>query len=186
MQRPIFDHHIVNVVYTMDVGTALNLWAIYRCTKNCEYNPNRFAALKLRFRLQGCAPTFLIFPTGKMVCVGCHSISLAARSLTFLCQHLKECGFTFPHEVRRVRNIVSHVNTNQQVRLDHIASHFPVQCSYEPELFPGLTYKHRYEGKDLTINIFSSGKAVITGCTNEHQIRACKQVLTRILPKGLP
>ena len=42
MQRPIFDHHIVNVVYTMDVGTALNLWAIYRCTKNCEYNPNRF------------------------------------------------------------------------------------------------------------------------------------------------
>ena len=42
---------------------------------------------------------------------------------------------------------------------------------YEPEAFPGLILKTQ----DCTFNVFSSGKFLILGCTNEMQATVAEQ-----------
>ena len=42
---------------------------------------------------------------------------------------------------------------------------------YEPETFPGLILKTQ----DCTFNVFSSGKFLILGCTNEMQATVAEQ-----------
>ena len=172
---------LVNVVYTVDVGVSLNLRMIARHTKNCEYNPARFAALKHRFRMGGDAPTFLMFPTGKIVCVGCKTPSGARDASLFLMAHLRtRCGIFLETGEHTVRNLVSATRLPHVIDLVTLASVFPLRCMYEPEVFPGLTYKGGGDTGGATFLVFSSGKVVITGVKSEQVLSACVDHLRQI------
>ena len=174
MSSPPFHVSLVNVVYTVDVGVTMNLENIFRNTKNCEYNPTRFAALKHRHRAGGDAPTFLIFPTGKIVCVGCKTPQRARDASIFLMTHLRNsCGLFLEDGTHTVRNLVSASRFPHEIDLVTLASIFPLRCMYEPEVFPGLTYKGGQHTEGATFLVFSSGKVVITGVQNEETLPKC-------------
>ena len=161
---------IVNVVYTVEINAPLHLANIFKHTKNCEYNPDRFAALKHRFRRDGDAPTFLVFPTGKIVCVGTSSPEKARQACLHLLRHLAHCcGVDVEDATHTIRNIVSSTSLPHPVDLLTFSALLPLQTTYEPEVFPGLTYK----STDATYLLFSSGKVVITGLTRETQLTKC-------------
>jgi len=158
----------------------LNCEYIFKNTPNCEYNPRNFAALKHRVRLLGedgqmCAPTFLIFPSGNMVCNGARSIKDAFKAATNLLTHLGVLLKTsFADTTLIIQNLVSHTNLFQEINLSKFADRYTGMCSYEPELFPGLrldiSLKNRAKNVTACVNLFSSGKLVITGCKSIEDI----------------
>ena len=177
-----YDVHQVNIVYTVDVHAPLHLDTIFRHTKNCEYNQSRFAALKHRFRANHDAPTFLVFPTGKIVCVGCKTREGARSASSFFLHHLSAtCGCFLEEATHAVRNIVSATEIGHSVHLEDFARQFPQHCSYEPEVFPGLTYLYKHGRDTYTFLLFSTGKVVITGVKEESQVSTCVAHLQHIM-----
>ena len=159
-------YEIVNVVVTSSLGTRLDCAHIVRYTPNCEYDPQRFAALKHRVRVDGAVPTFLVFGSGKVVCVGSPSEMVARRAVNRFLDHLQNIGVRIYDRSVTVQNIVSHACLNFPINLRKLAQERWEHCHYEPELFPGL--KCTLAGS--VCNIFASGKIVITGCTKTSQI----------------
>ena len=168
---------IVNVVLTADVGNRLECSTLAKHLRNAEYNPKRFAALKHRIRHHGCAPTFLIFPSGKFVCAGAPSITIARRAFERLFVYLQR----FQHLERTnditVQNVVAHGTLGKRLCLPHLATRFRQQATYEAELFPALKLELSVQHKIVTANLFSSGKFVLTGTTTCQALNeACAQL----------
>jgi transcription initiation factor TFIID TATA-box-binding protein len=78
MNQPI----IRNIVCTTQIPTAgLDLKQLSMKLWNSEYRPARFTALVLRIK-EPVRATALIFPNGKMVCVGTTSLVDAEKAVT--------------------------------------------------------------------------------------------------------
>ena len=166
---------VVNVVATCTIDGKLNCVHIAQNTPNCEHEPKRFAALKHRMRFGNHAPTFLVFTSGKIVCVGTRSKEMAFAAIHRLLAHFKEIWAWRPYQeiTLGVQNIVAHAATGFPLALDRIARDRWDTTHYEPELFPGLKYDVMREGKRVAVcNLFSSGKMVVTGVTDGAAITA--------------
>ena len=178
------DHEIVNVVITTTAAMEMNCDRIVRYTPNAEYDPKRFAALKHRMRLKGCAPTFLIFPTGKIVCAGAKSIDISKLALKRFLDHLRFNGEYLdasPEEV--IQNIVAHVNVGHRIHLNRLADEHWKNVSYEPESFPGCTYRIKIPSrtKHMVLLLFYSGKVVITGATDPTHIQEAQEKMNEFI-----
>lgn len=178
------EYTIVNVVATTALDATIDCNHVSRHTCNCEYDPKRFAALKHRVRLGGSAPTFLVFTSGKIVCVGAKSIALARSALLRFILHLRSIYIYIPeaYDVKsdiHIQNIVAHASVGHSVNLEAIAADHWRHCRYEPELFPGLKFEvpaHR-----TVCNVFSSGKVVVTGARESLQIENTLQYIRSIV-----
>lgn len=62
---------IVNMVYTVEIGTPFNLDEIAFNLPNCEYDPEQFTGLV--YRPRGMRAVLLVFASGNMVCSGARS-----------------------------------------------------------------------------------------------------------------
>jgi len=181
-----YDHKIVNVVITTTASTEINCRRVVHNTPNTEYDPKRFAALKHRMRLHGCAPTFLIFPTGKIVCAGAKSIEVAKLALQRLLEHLRYYGeYLHPNPVVVVQNIVAHTDVGHRVHLDRLASEHWKNVSYESESFPGCTYRITIPSREkyMVLLIFYSGKVVITGAREKKHIEEAHENMMKFINK---
>jgi transcription initiation factor TFIID TATA-box-binding protein len=150
---------------------------------NTEYNPNKFAAVTMRIRKP--RTTCLIFSSGYLNCTGAKTVDDARVALRRFARIIQKLGFpvrinafqvqfiynefikTYLKNVKfknfRIRNIVSNFNHNWPLQLAKMAVHHGTQCSYEPEIFPALTYK--LPDPKISFNIFGSGNFVMTGTT---------------------
>lgn len=171
-----------NIVSTCSAGMPLELKNIAQRARNCEYNPRRFAALIMRVREP--KTTALIFASGKLVVTGAkdeESSLRAARKYARIIQQVQPESQRSRVGCRdfHVQNVVASVDVRFPIRLEGLLHAHGMFAHYEPELFPGLVYKHQQPR--VTLLIFVSGKVVLTGAKTPKQIHDTFQSMWPVL-----
>ena len=172
---PVGPPKITNIVCGVHLNCALDLDFVARTMRNSSYPKKRFPAVILRHRDP--KSTALIFKSGKMQVLGTRTMAdahLACRKYTRMIQRI---GYQPRMEDFSVSNIVANVDTRMVIALEHIALHHHHFAVYEPELFPGLSYK-MLEPK-VTVLVFAKGKVVFVGAKEEGQL---DEALRKIYP----
>lgn len=173
---------IQNIVVRLELNRDLNLNKIGNCLSNCNYNPNRFPGLFLRIR----APksVLIIFRSGKIILTGIKIFNDIDSVLEYLIIQLNHDdllnGTLFKQDFKiKVVNIVITADLNNKIDLD-LASLILENAIFEPEVFPGLIYKH-YDPVKSTFLIFSTGRLVFTGIDRKEVIEPCLISIGRLL-----
>ena len=84
----------------------------------------------------------------------------------------------------RIENMVASTDVGRELDLTRLAIALK-NVEYEPENFPGLIY--RLEDPKITILLFRTGKAVITGAKSLEQVNAAADAVTSIIREaGFP
>ena len=168
-----------NIVSTANLGCPLKLRQIALQAKNAEYNPKRFAAVIMRIKEP--KTTALIFSSGKMVCTGAKSEDDSRKASRKYAKIIKSLGFKVEFKEFKVQNIVGSCDIKFQIHLNKLNLHLgklnsnnpsnkgkKYVCHYEPEIFPGLIY--HMNKPEIVLLIFVSGKIVLTGAKEKHEI----------------
>ena len=74
---------------------------------------------------------------------------------------IKNMGFQVKFSGFKVNNILASADVGFKISLDKLSHTHNGLCQYEPEIFPGLIYR-MYSPK-VTLEIFASGKIILTG-----------------------
>lgn len=177
---------IQNIVSTVNLGgknkLKLNLKLIALQVENTQYNPAKFTGLVMRIKEP--RTTALIFPNGKLVCLGAKTEEDSLKACKQYAKIIK--NLNYPISTIKdfcIQNIVGSSNVNFKIPLMKLYIHMKkYNCNvvYEPECFPGLIYRYldeeekNEENKDQKLNIvfliFASGKMVIAGAKRRKQI----------------
>ena len=141
------------------------------------YNPERFNALITRMR-ESVRATTLLFPTGKIVCLGATSeqqsneAALAFVSLLTQAYESARKGKTYLKRIGtyefQIRNIVGSATLPFKLDFNAFCRAYPRNAIYEPELFPGLHF--RLDAGNIVCILFTSGKLIITGSKSQNEI----------------
>ena len=173
---------IQNMVSTVDLCCNINLKQIALQAENTQYNPAKFTGLIMRIKEP--KTTALIFPNGKLVCLGAKTEEDSKKACKQYAKIIKNLNYP---EIKiknfRIQNIVGSCNVNFKIPLMRLYIHmkkYKCRVTYEPECFPGLIYRYLDEedknienmGQKLNIVflIFASGKMVIAGAKKRNQI----------------
>ena len=157
---------IQNVVASASVDQKLDLDVILKWYPGVKYNPKSFPGLV--FKLRRPKTAILIFRTGKMVCTGAKSSKEAKKAVKKIVRELKKVGIIIPGKpVIKIVNIVASANLFGIIELEDAAVSLD-KTMYEPEQFPGLIY--RMDDPKVVFLVFTSGKIVCTGATNEEDV----------------
>jgi transcription initiation factor TFIID TATA-box-binding protein len=151
---------VQNIVASVDLGCTVDLKQLAMHARNAEYNPKRFSAVVLRLRHP--AATALVFHSGKIMVTGTrteHDCRLAARKFARLVQKLGNEDARFVSF--QIHNMVGTADLRFPVQLERLHADHSQFSTYEPELFPGLVYRHIRPS--VALLIFVSGKVVLTG-----------------------
>jgi transcription initiation factor TFIID TATA-box-binding protein len=157
---------IQNIVATAYLGKDLDLNSIHKRLRFVEYNPKKFSALIVKLREPRASAS--IFSNGKVVVSGTKSVDdalIAARRFARMVQKL-DPEVTFGKFA--IQNMVANGDLKFRVKLREFHNAFPNECKYDPEIFPGLTFKN--SSPKLSVLISSSGKVVLTGGKNKEDI----------------
>jgi transcription initiation factor TFIID TATA-box-binding protein len=168
---------IQNIVATYSLGTKLDLSSLVRKLRNVEYNKRKFPAMIMRRREP--KTTALIFESGKVVVTGATSrddSQLAARKVARCVQRVNPCVRCKNYHIE---NVVANFEAPFAVSLTKIATQHAFNASYEPEIFPGLSYDMQ-EPKCVCL-VFSAGKVVITGLKRTEDIKIAFETIYDVL-----
>lgn len=155
-----------NIVSTVNLKCELELRDIALKTKNSEYNPRRFAAVIMRIKEP--KTTALIFASGKMVVTGARSEEDSRKASRQYAKIIQRLGNRVRFAEFKIQNIVGSCDVKFPIKLEGLYSSHCKFCSYEPEMFPGLIYK--MADPKIVLLIFVSGKIVLTGAKERHDI----------------
>lgn len=153
-----------------------------------EYYPKKFAALKL------CRPSpfakALFFRSGKIVCVGNRSEAGGHEAIEWFCRRIAATAANCEYQINdvTVQNIVATTmlkNRNMRFKLDRAARIFPKHTQYEPELFPGCAFRFGESWKQV-VNVFTSGKLVMTGVKNSAELIILGRMFFSLLAPKMP
>jgi len=175
---------VVNVVATADLGQKVDLGEMgkieYALHSDSVYG-GRVAYLKTP-ETKG---KVCIFKSGKMISVGTKSREDALNDLTHAMEILVDAGLVEPVPIHmRIRNVVAVANFEKLIDLYEVASKFE-KAIYEPEQFPGAICKP-VESPDITILLFASGKAVITGLKEPNRLDSIVHKISHYLNDETP
>ncbi|MEM2875720.1 MAG: TATA box-binding protein [Candidatus Bathyarchaeia archaeon] len=136
-----------------------------------EYRPKQFPGVV--FKLKRPSTTFLIFESGKMVCVGAKSENEAKRASLKIVQELKKGGILIVGKPEiQIKNVVATASLGGPVDLLQLyesSRGMGGRIMYEPEQFPGLIY--RMDNPKAVFLIYSNGKVVCVGVSKESDAR---------------
>tara|TARA_B110000196_G_C21119932_1_gene652648 strand:- start:173 stop:952 length:780 start_codon:yes stop_codon:yes gene_type:complete len=130
---------------------------------SAEYYPRNFAALKL-CRTHPFSKA-LFFRSGKLVCVGNVTQEIGRTSMDFFSRCIdRALGGGYELKNVKTQNIVATTQLTNPVAMDLnlLARLYPNNTQYEPELFPGCSFRYGHNWRKV-VNIFNSGKIVMTG-----------------------
>lgn len=164
---------IENVVATGALKHRIDLAMITRAFPQAEYNPKKFAAVIFRKRsMKRQSATFLIFGSGKIVCVGARSEDKARTALHNLIQELRKGGIHIVGKLEiQIRNIVATASLSASIDLLQLylaTGEMQGRAMYEPEQFPGLIY--RMDNPKVVFLMYSTGKIVCLGAKTEESV----------------
>jgi transcription initiation factor TFIID TATA-box-binding protein len=155
---------IRNIVATGNLKMRIDLYKLATNAPLCvKYNASRLNAAIMKITTPNKA-TCLIFGNGKIVCTGTNAIDKAMRSMEICARRIKMALGLWKMKMKvddfKIQNIISTFSVGHQINLYKFHSYFKNRCTFEPELFPGLSYKYC---KGVSAQLFCSGKIVITG-----------------------
>jgi transcription initiation factor TFIID TATA-box-binding protein len=165
------------------LGAKLALKDICQRAANAEYKPRRFSALIIKKRSPNC--TILLFSTGRAVLTGLKGAAPAKLAARKLARMLGKLGYKVSVREFTIQNVVGTFSCQYTINMTVLQMILGASSTiYEPELFPGMSYKMR--ALKCTALIFSSGKVVLTGAKSEAHIWECYYELARILAAAKP
>ena len=110
-----------------------------------------------------------VFASGKLISVGTKSPEDSKKELRKASKILQKHKLSKPVKITpQVRNIVSRFDLKRKLDIEKLARSLP-KSLYEPEMFPGLTY--RIQNSCVAL-LFSSGKGVIAGAKSIEEINS--------------
>lgn len=185
MEVPI---RVENRVYTCRINQKLNLNYVARIFPDANYNRMRFAAVIRRFWKPKIA--VLIFALGKFVCTGAKEYIQARHMIYSTINELREKGYW---DVKldsisingglQIQNMVAAAAPSWTVNLTALHESLSAYCTFVPELFPGVIFRHSDVLGSMTILIFRTGKMVFTGAKSRFDIiYAMDTVYPMLLP----
>lgn len=162
---------IVNVVSTVSLECQLSLRELALKLQNSEYNPKRINALIIRIKKPKTAA--LVFSNGKMVVVGADNQDDSKQAAKIYAKNIKSLGYNdIKFKNFKIENVVASCDANFQIQLTKLSLKLKLinnkNCSYEPDIFPGLIY-HMQDPK-ICLLIFKSGKLVFVGAKQRNDI----------------
>ena len=159
--------NIVNVVATADLDEKIDLEDLGKL-KEVIHDSMIYGGRVAYFRSPSLKGTVSIFATGKMISVGTKSEAQAIRQLEGAKEFLVEKRFVKRGILKpKIQNIVVVANFGRNINLEQLAT--KLNMIYEPEQFPGGILRIK-EPHRVTVLLFASGKAVLTGLKNSSQI----------------
>ena len=104
--------------------------------------------------------TATIWSSGKITCAGAKSEAEAYKAARRYCRILQKMQFKVRLNNFRVVNVLAKCKFPYEIDVSRLAENYKKECSYEPELHPGATFKL----KDLkaTLKIFTTGAITLT------------------------
>lgn len=133
-----------------------------------------------------------VYPT-KLMCIDADDEIWANVALKMVTQNIHDIGYTTVHlsnfrtfvlKPPKIQNIVATVDLQCVLDLQHIASH-SFNVVYNPIKFNALTMRLR--NPKASANIFTSGKMMCLGTTDEENARIATRKFARIIQKlGFP
>lgn len=158
-------HNIVATVRIVSSVSPVNLQYLAQILPNSYYNRQRFAAITIRLARPNC--TALLFSSGKLVLTGCSSWNecnyASMNVVNLLRAYVPDVDFLLVENC--IQNIVAHVSIplrdGCKLDLSRLYEMYGVQCTYQPQLFPGLIF--RPESSPVVLICFYSGNVVVTG-----------------------
>ncbi len=174
---------IVNIVSTGDINQELELSILHEdiCTQYNEYNPEKFAALKLRFKDNG--PTVLLFRSGKYTITGASSREQLRQTDENLSKSLKQIEVIGEEDEfqSKIVNFVCTDDLGRNIDLPTLQTIVGFEnAEYEPEQSPFMVY--RPKEYNCVMTIATSGKIVINGVTDTETAKEAVEDLKRKLP----
>ena len=152
---------IVNVVATYDLSNPIiNTELLTLRLPGLGYNPQRFAAAKMRLP----RAMTLAFCGGRAVCPGSRSVMQARLAALRFTDIQLRAGEYVEYRKFRVQNIVMSVWAPFEIELKEIIDEYSARAEYPDTKFPGLTFRM---GSHVVVNIFVTGRCVITGSKSE-------------------
>jgi transcription initiation factor TFIID TATA-box-binding protein len=155
---------VENVVAFAVLGRRIVLNKLVEKMGNTEYEPEQFPGLV--YRIKDPRAAALIFSSGKIVCTGAKSISMAKEAMKKIVNDIRKTGVSMPRKFKvTIENIVAStkIDVKPKLMLEEIAISLE-EVEYEPEQFPGLVY--RMKSPRTAFLLFGSGKIICTGGRN--------------------
>ena len=166
---------IENIVCSGSFNQPLDLKRLASECSYVEYGKNRYPGAYLKFD----SHSITIYRTGKYIMPGMRSFEdvdkTFSRMKIILAPFTDVSLFSEPE----VRNMVHSSNVGRELNLGRMLTELlseDMDVVYEPEAFPGLILK----AEGCTFNVFSSGKFLILGCTDEKQATRCESSFLEI------
>lgn len=159
---------IVNMVGSGDLSREIRLEKLAEDLELPEvrYDPELYPGLYLKFEEDG--PLVVVFRTGKYIISGVDTVTRLEQTHRRLLNLFVDLDLAEePSDTSfGIRNIVCTGELGREVELSALAVALGLEnVEYEPEQFPGLIYRSNdYSGVCL---LFTSGKVVVTGVSNE-------------------
>ena len=155
--------NIVNIVFTADVGSRMDLKLIANSHINIIYRPKQPNAVIWRHR--NIKSTCLLFASGKMVCTGSKSIDEGRRDIRRYARILQKLGCNIHLKNITVRNITANHRLQGPLPLVEVVKE--LGASYEPELIMPAAMMKR-EG--VHFSCFHNGRVTITGFKSQETL----------------
>jgi len=178
---------IQNVVASATFKQTIDLAAIVRFFPSVEYQPEVFPGLA--FKLKRPKTCTLIFNSGRMVCTGAKSTSLARKAIMKVARELKKAGINITGKPEiKIQNIVASVDLGgvsvDIAGLYETGREFRGSILYEPEQFPGLIY--RMKSPKVVFLVFSTGRLVCVGAKREEEVyEAAEKLMATLEERGV-
>lgn len=135
---PTITMSVTNVVCSFSTKCHLNLRKIALQGMHVEFKKeNNMVSMKLRRP----ATTASMWSSGKCTCTGAQSEPDAYKAARRYCRILQKMNFRIKLSNYRVVNVLATCTLPFQLDVVRVAENYPAECSYEPELHPGATFK---------------------------------------------
>ena len=170
---------IHNIVSFIDTKCKLDLLDITKKAKNTRYNKKRFPALIMN--IKNPKSTALIFESGKIVCLGTKNQYDCKFACKKFAKIIKKLNYPAQFTSFKIHNIVASCDVGFKIKLLNLKYDNFNCTNYEPEIFPGLTFRI-YENK-VVILIFNSGKIIFVGAKNIDDIYSSYKKILPLLYK---
>ena len=151
------DLFISNVVCSYSTRCHLNLKRIAMHGMHVEYKrENNMVNMRLRKPLS----TASIWSSGKITCTGSTTELDAYKSARRICRQLQKMNFKVRLANYRVVNVLATSSAHFDLDLNKLADQYRQECTYEPELHPGATF--RIKELKCTLKLFTTGSITLT------------------------
>ena len=174
---------IQNLVCTAQLNCQLRLREIALQEQNTQYEPKRFSGLIMRIKEP--KATSLIFSNGKIIVLGTKTEEDSRNACRKIGRIIQRINYPVKLTNIKIQNMVGSCDAKFQInliRLNNNINRFvkSSRVAFEPEIFPGLIYwlipdkslnnENNEKPPNIVFLIFASGKIVISGGKNRHQI----------------